>query len=139
MREILHIKRDAPECPYCGRAAVLLKSSDIYPHAQQDYGMFWACPGDCDAYVGTHSNSKKHIQLGRLANKELREWKQKAHAAFDPMWKNEHEDFEGFTRKEAYRWLTRMMGRTNQVHIGQCDVNECKQIVEIFNDRNADC
>ncbi len=134
MREILHTKGDKPECPYCGKAAVLRTSREIYPHARQNYGMFWACPGDCDAYVGTHSNSKRYAPLGRLANKELREWKRWAHAAFDPMWKKSHDDYQGFSRLEAYDWLTRMMGRINQVHIGQCDVDECKQIVEIFND-----
>ena len=136
MASILTLKGDKPECPYCGKTAELRKSSGVYPRARQDYGMFWCCPGDCDAYVGTHSNSKKHVPLGRLANGELRKWKQQAHAAFDPMWKEGHADYQGFSRQEAYKWLSRMMGRINQVHIGACDVSECKQIVEICNDGN---
>lgn len=135
MREILTLKGDKTTCPYCGKPAELRKSSDLYPHSSQDYGLFWVCPGDCDAYVGTHTNSKRHTPLGRLANKELREWKRKAHAIFDPMWKMSHDDYMGFSRQQAYDWLTQQMGRVNQVHIGQCDVNECKQIVEICYDR----
>jgi len=135
MASILTLKGNKPDCPYCGKTAVLVKSSDIYPHAPQDYGKLWSCPGDCDAYVGTHSNSRKHAPLGRLANRELRRWKSWAHAEFDPMWKESHEEFEGFSRQQAYDWLTQQMGRIKQVHIGWCDVNECRQIVEICNDQ----
>lgn len=136
MREILTLKGDAPECPYCGKTAELRKSSDVYPHARQDYGKFWVCPGDCDAYVGTHSNSKKHAPLGRLANKELRGWKRKAHGAFDCYWREGQPDYAGFSRQEAYDWLTQQMGRSKQVHIGECDVKECRQIVEICSERD---
>lgn len=131
MRKILTLR--APLCPYCGHTAELRHSKDVYPHAQQDYGKFWVCPGECDAYVGTHANSPKNKPLGRLANKELREWKRRAHLAFDPMWQEQHEDYAGFSRQEAYSWLTRQMGKVNQVHIGECDVSECRQIVEICN------
>lgn len=134
MRSILTLKGDKPECPYCGKTAELRKSSDVYPHAPQDYGLFWVCPGDCDAYVGTHSNSKDHAPLGRLANKELREWKKQAHAAFDPMWKQSHDEYMGFSRQQAYDWLTQQMGLIQQVHIGYCDVNDCRKIVEICDD-----
>ena len=133
MASILTLKGNKPDCPYCGKTAVLVKSSDIYPHAPQDYGKLWSCPGDCGAYVGTHSNSKDHAPLGRLANSELRRWKSWAHAAFDPLWKESHEEFEGFSRQQAYDWLTQQMGRAKQVHIGWCDVSECRQIVEICN------
>ena len=131
MPNILTLEGDKPDCPYCGKTAELRKSSDIYPHSPQNYGLFWVCPGECDAYVGTHAISKKHIPLGRLANKELRDWKQKAHAAFDPMWQQSHANYEGFSRQQAYDWLTQQMGRSKQIHIGDCDVSECKQIVEI--------
>ena len=134
MRKILTLNGDKPTCGYCGKTAELRKSSDVYPRALQDYGLFWVCPGDCDAYVGTHANSKEHAPLGRLANSELREWKKQAHAAFDPLWKESHKEFEGFSRQQAYDWLTQQMGRSKQVHIGQCDVSECRQIVEICND-----
>lgn len=141
MKEILIAleQDDKPDCPYCGSTAELKKSRDVYPHARQDYGVFWVCPGDCDAYVGTHSNSTQHAPLGRLANKELREWKKKAHAAFDPMWQKSHADYLGFSRHDAYDWLTQQMGRVKQAHIGECDVSECRQIVEICNDIRYEC
>jgi hypothetical protein len=34
--------------------------------------------------VGCHKGTTK--PLGRLADAELREWKKRAHAAFDPVW-----------------------------------------------------
>lgn len=132
MRKILTLKGDKPECPYCGKTAELRKSRDVYPSCRQDYGLFWVCPGDCDAYVGTHSNSKNHAPLGRLADPELRKWKMLAHKAFDPLWKDDDNPRHmGFDRQQAYDWLTNQMGRTKQVHIGYCDVSDCRKIVEI--------
>ena len=72
-------------CPYCQKPAVLEDSAVVY--RWRSYGMIWRC-APCDAYVGTHKNSRQHAPLGRLANKELREWKKAAHRAFDPVWKN---------------------------------------------------
>lgn len=135
MRSILNLRAEKPNCPYCGKAAELRKSADVYPCAAQDYGMFWVCPGDCDAYVGCHSNSKSHKPLGRLANAELRGWKKRAHNVFDPLWLESHDDYQGFSRQGAYDWLAAQMGRTKTVHIGFCGVAECKQIVEICSER----
>jgi len=72
-------------CPYCGKNAVLTDSAVVY-HGRS-YGMIWLCR-PCWAYVGTHKNSRKHAPLGRIANAELRDWKKKVHAAFDPLWKD---------------------------------------------------
>lgn len=113
-------------CPYCKTPAMLTDSAEIY--GGRSYGMIWICR-PCDAYVGTHKNSKDHAPLGRLANKELREWKKKAHAVFDPLWKTGN-----MVRKEAYRFLCEKMNMTEaQAHIGKFDVDECKRLVEILN------
>ncbi len=130
-RGILTLRAKKPKCPYCGEKAELKPSSAIYPAANQDYGMFWVCPGECDAYVGCHVNSRRHAPLGRLANAELRQWKQLAHKAFDPLWKEDAEGYMGFSRQGAYQWLGSLMGTTKSVHIGFMDVNECQQVVEI--------
>lgn len=110
-----------PICPYCGRAAQLVDSAVIYGRS---YGTIWLC-APCDAYVGCHKNSKKHAPLGRLANAELRALKMKAHAAFDPLWK------EGkMARNEAYRHLQELLGETHLVHIGFSDEAMCRRIIK---------
>lgn len=115
------------KCDYCHRPAKLVPSSEIYGLNDKNYGMFWLCP-HCDAYVGTHKNSSKHAPLGRLANKELRRWKQNAHALFDPLWKSKK-----MSRSEAYAYLQEIMGMTpEQAHIGKFDVEDCKKLVSIL-------
>jgi len=116
-------------CPYCNRDAELVKGTVIYPH-RRDLAVknFWRC-NPCGAHVGCHDrgvgqgNGDK--PLGRLANAELRHWKQRAHSAFDPLWKARH-----MQRKEAYRWLAERMGIAVQnCHIGMFDVDGCRAVV----------
>ena len=79
------------DCPYCKGQAKLIDSKEIYGRS---YGMVWFCK-PCDAWVGTHKNSKKHRPLGRLANAELRHWKQIAHTKFDLLWRAPLESLSG--------------------------------------------
>jgi hypothetical protein len=87
----------------------------------------------CNAYVGVHKGTTK--PLGILANAELREWKKKAHAAFDPIWKSGE-----MSRGKAYALLAKAMG-VNEIHIGESNIETCKQIIEkakaINNELNA--
>ena len=71
-------------CPYCNVPAKLVSSTIVY--GDRDYGLIWLCSNfpKCDARVGVHKGQE--FPLGRLADKELRKWKMKAHAAFDPIW-----------------------------------------------------
>lgn len=116
-----------PVCPYCSRPAKLVTSAEVYGASDKDFGMFWLCR-PCDAYVGTHKHSPTHAPLGRLADKELRRWKQKAHAAFDPMWQR-----SGLTRSEAYQHLADIMDLPKkEAHIGKFDVEQCKKVVELI-------
>ena len=108
-------------CPYCGRNARYVDSKTIYG---KSYGKVYFCKR-CDAYVGVHRGTDK--PLGRLANKELRYWKVKAHEAFDPLWKSKRK-----TRSEAYAWLALQMDLcAEDCHIGMFDVEQCKKVVEI--------
>ena len=129
MKKLLRLPPAAPDCPYCGNRSKLAISAEIYPHNDHDYGFFWRC-APCDAYVGTHSNSRRHAPLGRLANKELRSAKKVAHAAFDPLWRN-----TDWSRQEAYGWLTQQMGKARQVHIGEMDTAECRLVITICEDQ----
>lgn len=109
-------------CPYCGDEAKLVDSAVVYG---KSYGNIWDCR-PCDAYVGVHKNSNKNIPLGRLANRELRSWKIKAHDAFDPLWKDGKMD-----RKSAYAFMQKVMNLPpDKAHIGMFDVDQCKLLIE---------
>jgi hypothetical protein len=115
-------------CPYCSAFAELVSGDVIYPHRRDlAHKKYWLC-NPCDAYVGVHEGSPKFAPLGRLANRELRDWKQRAHAVFDPLWKR-----GTYKRTEAYAVLQQKMGLTKeQAHIGKMDVDQCKRVVELF-------
>lgn len=112
-------------CPYCQRGAKLVLGSVVYPHRKDLQGKrFWACM-PCDAYVGCHEGST--TPFGRLANAELRRAKQAAHTAFDALWKGGR-----FSRREAYRWLSGMLGiAPEECHIGKFDLDQCKRVVAV--------
>jgi len=113
-----------PVCPYCRKPSVLVDSTVIYGPGS-NYGMFWRC-APCNAYVGTHKSSPWHAPLGRLANGELRAWKIKAHAAFDPLWRSGL-----MTRTEAYDKLAEILNiPRGRAHIGMFDPAQCRRVVE---------
>lgn len=112
----------AIDCPYCGEAAHFMPSSrPIYNGSE--YGPVWRCDA-CDAHVGCHRGSNR--PLGRLANKALREAKQAAHAAFDPVWQQ-----FGVRRRDAYKLLADRLGiEFKRCHIGQMDLPMCQRVVK---------
>lgn len=115
-------------CPYCRKPSEFVDSEVIYG---KSYGMIYLCK-PCDAYVGVHKGSKQ--ALGRLANKELREWKKRAHDYFDNLWRRKMK--QGFSktksRHAAYKWLSDTMGiPPKRTHIGMFDVEQCREVVEL--------
>lgn len=118
-------------CPYCDREATLVNGAAIYPHRPDlTHKSFWQCVA-CDEWVGCHPGTTK--PLGRLANAELRREKQRAHAAFDPLWRS-----KTMSRKEAYRWLAQAIGVSEaNCHIGMMDVLACKAVVAAVETRKA--
>lgn len=111
-------------CPYCGRKAEYVDSAEIYG---KSYGMAYLCR-PCDAYVGVHDGTD--TPLGRLANRELRRWRNRAHAAFDPLWQ---QGPYRRRRNDAYAWLAGKMGLTKEeTHIAMFDVEQCKQVIQIM-------
>lgn len=118
-------------CDYCGREAELVDSAEVY-HGRS-YGLIWLCR-PCWAWVGVHESSKNHAPLGRLANSELRGWKIRAHAAFDPIWRARFMAGDGKTkaRAEAYKWLAAQLEiPPRNCHIGMFDVELCKRAVDV--------
>lgn len=112
-------------CDYCQQPARLVSGDIIYPHRPDlAHKKFYSCV-PCDARVGCHPGTEK--PLGRLANAELRQAKQDAHAAFDPLWQS-----NGMKRKEAYAWLAKQLGlEVKKTHIGWFNVEACHRVVEV--------
>ena len=112
-------------CPYCGQKAEYVDSAEIYG---KSYGMVYLCR-PCDAYVGVHNGTD--TPLGRLANRELRRWRNRAHAAFDPLWQ---QGPYRCRRNDAYAWLAEKMGLPKEeTHIAMFDVEQCQQVIQIMN------
>lgn len=120
-------------CDYCQQEAELVYGDAIYPHRQDLHlKRFWRCVS-CQAYVGCHKFTEE--PLGRLANAELRKMKMGAHSAFDPIWWGSKGKT---TRSEAYAWLSDQLGIPfPECHIGMFDVEMCRNVIEICNERKA--
>ena len=126
-------------CPYCHRAAELVTGAVIYPHRPDLlHRRFWRCE-PCGAYVGCHRPNRrlglKGVEpLGRLANAELRRERNRAHAAFDPLWQS-----GSLERGAAYAWLADAIGVTPEnMHIGMLDVDGCRAVVAAVRARRAE-
>lgn len=116
-------------CPYCKQPARFVDNAEIYGKRYGRFYMaFWCQP--CDAMVGVHENDPAR-PLGTMANKELRQWRIKAHAAFDPFWQldpsSEDGDRPELSRSAVYAWLSEIIGE--EVHVGQSDVQRCAAII----------
>lgn len=108
-------------CPYCGEQAEWVPNEVIYGRRYGNSYMMWFCRKD-DAYVGGHNNTKR--PLGIMADKELRGWRVKAHAHVDPLWRSKR-----LKRATLYRRLNDWFGK--EVHIGEADIEMCREIVAI--------
>ena len=109
-------------CPFCGNEAEWVENKAIYGRNYGKSFMCYLCK-PCDAYVGCHQNTKK--PLGTMANKELREWRNKTHAVIDPLWKS------GKMRRGAvYIKLKEALGK--EIHVGESDVETCKKIIALI-------
>jgi len=113
------------KCDYCGSAPELVTGAEVYPHLPKLRDKWiWRCQ-PCKARVGCHPGTQ--VPLGRLANAELREAKQAAHAAFDPVWKDGH-----MKRGQAYSWLAERLGiHGKDCHIGMMNEEQCRRVVEL--------
>lgn len=110
------------KCQYCKQEAKQVTGKEIYPHRPDlHHKDFYQCE-PCGAYVGCHPTST--VPLGELADKETRTARQKAHAAFDPIWKNKE-----MSRHKAYHWLSSVLGiKHEKTHIGMFDAETCRKV-----------
>lgn len=124
-------------CPYCEEPAVFLASSaEVY--RGRDFGPLYICRRD-GAWVGCHPGTTR--ALGRLANAELRKWKNEVHRVFDPVWQRRLKVKQAvdpkYTRAHArggrYKKLGELLGIPKaEVHIGMFDVETCKRAIAII-------
>ncbi len=118
-------------CPYCGSSVIYIDSIKIF---RKSYGMMYLCNNYplCDASVGVHKGT--NYPLGRMANKNLRYWKKRAHFYFDPIWQKKLDknplEKKNTIRNETYKWLSEKMNiPIEECHIGFFNVEQCKQVI----------
>lgn len=90
----------------------------------QDYGLILLCSNypRCDAFVGCHRGTED--PKGTMANAELRLWRRRAHAAFDPLWVDGKME-----RNDAYCYLADLLGiDPDHCHIGMMNIEECRNV-----------
>lgn len=118
-------------CPYCNCETILVSDKEIYGPNSNFGGMYYKCILNNDHYVGTYGDKK--TSLGRLADKELRQWKMKGHNTFDPLWKTK-KYFKN--QRVAYYWLSRKMELPIEyTHFGMFTIDQCKQAIDLLNER----
>lgn len=97
------------------------------------YGSFIYLCYDCSAYVGCHKTRPTEA-LGRLANKELRDAKIKAHFYFDHLWQRKIATGvkKGHARAKAYKWLSEALNISPEYcHIGMMDIEDCQKVIDL--------
>lgn len=115
-------------CDYCYSPKIrLAQNSVLYGRNYGDWPLIWFCV-DCNAAVGCHPGTD--IPLGKMADRATRQWRKKAHEAFDPIWK----ETKWLTRYKAYAWLASKLGiKTEDCHISWFNAKTCQRVIEICN------
>jgi hypothetical protein len=122
-------------CRYCFKPASLVTGAKIYAGGENSpwaHKKFWFCP--CrpgGSWVGCHSNSRRDIPMGHLADAELRAIRQIAHLYFDTLWKRKKEQGgPNNARKLAYSWIAGMLGiEVSRCHMGEFDIERCEKVI----------
>lgn len=111
-------------CPHCGGEVKLVSNAAIYGREFGEWPWAFLC-GGCRAYVGLHPFTG--IPLGTLATAPMREARQRAKAAFNPLWQSGR-----MSRTDAYAWLAKEMGiPAAECHIGMFDVAQCELVQKL--------
>ena len=115
-------------CWYCNSETELVTDKEIYGPNSTYGGMYYRCTINADHYVGTYSDEER--SLGRVANRELRQWKRKGHEVFDPLWNTKNSVFK--TQRQAYKWLSEAMELPlNRTHFGMFTKEDCEKAIEL--------
>lgn len=120
-------------CPYCGAEVIRAHVSECYLDTNKvnaDYYIYM-CSNypECDAYI--KENPKLKIPQGSLANKNLRELRQRAHYFFNQLYL-----YEDYKIKDAYMWLASEMNLDGrECHISLFDEAQCLKCIELTKDK----
>jgi hypothetical protein len=116
------------KCPYCKSKVVFASNSSIYGK-EFGNGMVYRCTDRfCNSYVGVHTGTK--IPLGRIANKELRQLKSKAHFMFDKYWESKK-----YYRDTCYKQLAFKLDiKVSECHFGWFDKDMLLKSINILKD-----
>jgi ssDNA-binding Zn-finger/Zn-ribbon topoisomerase 1 len=110
-------------CADCG-SVMELRKSPKYKNPFYGCSQFPVCRG-------THGAHPDGRPLGIPANRETKDWRIKAHDAFDTLWKC---GGINMTRKKAYKKLAEELG-VKEVHIGEQDIEGCKRIIDVVTNK----
>ena len=116
-------------CNLCGGQVEYISNARIYGR-QYGSGYCYCCTS-CGAYVGTHKPRPREA-MGILANAEMREWKKKCHALFDPFWQQAKKGRQ-ILRKNLYIRLAGEMGiDVPDCHFGYFNMEQLKRAYKIL-------
>lgn len=121
----VRMENKAIDCAICGgvASAVLSSAAALYPKRPDLHHLkCYICP--CGASVGCHKDTDR--PLGNTADAATKRARNRAHAAFDPIWRNGWKK-----RSQAYAWLAKLLEIPKaQCHIGLFNVEQCDQVVQ---------
>src|SRR5262245_42894115 len=103
---------------------MILRSTQRFTYRDGTPRKFYGCSQypSCTAAHGAHPDGKP---LGTAADKETKQARIVAHAAFDDLWRSGK-----MSRRAAYRELQRVMGmKEAEAHIGKFTKGQCEELV----------
>ena len=119
------VSRNVQYCPYCGSRTEFRSADGIY-HDNSDNTMLYVCKNypNCDTYVRVYPGTT--VPMGTMANGHLRALRTQAHRYFNQLYT------KGImSRKDAYRWLSNMIGLPMQkTHIGDMGEYYCEIVIQ---------
>lgn len=121
------------QCDNCCSFNIELTTNDkIYKVKRGNWPFIYYC-NDCGCAVGCHKNS--FIPLGKMADRQTRRLRRKAHIEFDKLWKNGL-----LSRSKAYNWLALQLNIDySECHISWFSKDQLKDVVTLSSDYYTKC
>ena len=119
-------KNGGIRCGECNAPMVLRSSKKGKTLFERNHDLFYGCSRFplCTGTHGCHADGKP---LGIPGNQETKLARNRAHAAFDRLWKE-----GGLSRSAAYVWLAGQLGISKKdCHIGEFDQEQCDRVVAV--------
>lgn len=119
------------KCRFCNSDVEYTSHAKIYGgRTFSDWPYIYLCTNkSCGASVGVHSGTTH--PLGTLADKPTKEARKRAHAQFDPIWKEKL-----MKRGEAYKWLADKLDILRfQCHISWFDEDLALKVEKLAADK----